>query len=265
MKVSVITVCYNAERTIARTLESVQAQTHPDIEHLIIDGGSTDNTFNVIAPYRARIAQVVSEADNGIYDAMNKGIARATGEVLFFLNADDAFADPTVVAAFADAFAGGEADIMYGDIIHHDHITGKVSYHRNDRVDWFQMLTGSITQQAIFYRACAFAKAGGFDTQYRIVGDYEWLLRAFYRHRLTTHYVPVAVCDFDAGGCSGTHVNTATQTLHHVERRTVIRAYFSNLRYTMTHSQPLRQLFFNRYNRYATARILTGHYRINVV
>src|SRR5688572_31882927 len=116
MRISVVTVCYNSHSTIERTLISVAEQTHPDVEHIVIDGGSSDGTLGIIERHRAGLAVVVSERDRGLYDAMNKGWARASGEVVGFLNADDAFSGPDVLAAVAEAFEQTGSEAVYGDL-----------------------------------------------------------------------------------------------------------------------------------------------------
>ncbi|HEY9194869.1 MAG TPA: glycosyltransferase family 2 protein, partial [Mucilaginibacter sp.] len=116
MKVSLITVVYNAANTLARCIDSVISQNHPDIEYIIIDGGSTDGTLQVIDQYRDFVNVVVSEPDKGIYDAMNKGIRRATGDIVGTLNADDALADNDVIVAVARLFELQNTDVVYGNL-----------------------------------------------------------------------------------------------------------------------------------------------------
>ena len=116
MKVSIITVCYNSAKTIKRTIKSVAEQDYEEIEYIIIDGGSTDGTLDIIDRYKDKISVLVSEPDEGIYDAMNKGIARATGDIIGFMNSDDWYADGAIVA-IAEAFKKTEAEIVYGKTI----------------------------------------------------------------------------------------------------------------------------------------------------
>ena len=117
MKVTLITVCRNVAPVIAETLDSVLAQVHPRIEMIVIDGASTDGTVDILNGYRHRIDVLVSEPDKGIYDAMNKGLERATGDVIGFVNAGDLLMDPEVIGAVVDAFERSGADAVYGDII----------------------------------------------------------------------------------------------------------------------------------------------------
>ena len=116
MKVSVITACYNSVGTIADALESVAAQTYPDIEHVVVDGGSTDGTLREIDHHRRRIARVISEPDRGIYDALNKGIGASTGELIAFLHSDDVYADPKVIERVVGRMKEQSLEALYGDV-----------------------------------------------------------------------------------------------------------------------------------------------------
>src|SRR5680860_122406 len=117
MKISLITPSYNSAATIARTIDSVIAQNYPDLEYIIIDGGSKDNTAGVVASYQDKIKlNFISEPDNGIYDAMNKGVKLATGEIIGILNSDDIFYDEKVLTTVANAFSDGKTEVVYGDI-----------------------------------------------------------------------------------------------------------------------------------------------------
>lgn len=120
MKISIVTVCLNSQETIVSAVRSVCEQDYPDIEYVVIDGGSQDSTLTLIAPYQEKLAAVVSEPDQGIYDAMNKGLALATGEVIGFLNADDMYADTDVVRRIAKQFCDPCVDACYGDLIYVD-------------------------------------------------------------------------------------------------------------------------------------------------
>src|SRR5262245_60897478 len=118
MRPSVVTVCFNSAATIADTLSSVAAQEGAEVEHIVVDGASTDGTVEVIRGHRWKPARVISEPDRGIYDAMNKGIAAATGEVVGFLNADDVFASTAALRSIVDAFEDPATDAVYGDLVY---------------------------------------------------------------------------------------------------------------------------------------------------
>jgi glycosyltransferase involved in cell wall biosynthesis len=205
MKVTLITVCRNAAAVIGASLESVFAQTHGDIEVIVIDGASTDGTQQVVERYRERLAHYVSEPDKGIYDAMNKGLRAATGEVIGFVNAGDLLMTPQVIAQVVDSFQRSHADAVYGDIIMVDeHDIHKVhrtwlsgTYHRaNFRKGWMPPHVGT------FIRKSAYDRFGHFNTDLRIAADYEILLRMLYKHEIRTIHLREVLVRFRLGGMS---------------------------------------------------------------
>lgn len=169
MKVSIVTVCYNSAKTIERTIKSVAGQDYTNIEYIIIDGGSTDGTLDIIDRYKDKISVLVSEPDKGIYDAMNKGIARATGDIIGFMNSDDWYADGAI-AAIVDSFSKTDADIVYGKTIVskngicQERINGSL----NDIC--FGMV---FCHQAVFVKS-DLLRYHPFDISYKIVADYEF-------------------------------------------------------------------------------------------
>ncbi|MFZ1686120.1 MAG: glycosyltransferase family 2 protein [Flavobacteriales bacterium] len=205
MKVSIITVCYNAVANIDETLRSVVMQDHRDIEHIVIDGGSTDGTQQKIERYREVIAYVVSEKDAGVYDAMNKGLHHATGEVIAFVNAGDMIARRDVVSSMVKEFAKGDADVIYGDALMVDpaDIT-KVKrfwkggeYRRgNFRKGWMPPHLGT------YIRRTAYDRFGYFRSDLKVSADYELMFRFLYKHRLPARYVPKVLVRFRLGGVS---------------------------------------------------------------
>ena len=197
MRVSVITVCYNSAATLRAALESVRAQSYPAIDYIVIDGRSTDGTLDVLAEYKESIARLISERDSGIYDAMNKGVACATGDVVYFLNADDRFADPGVVEDIARVFEQGNVDIVYGDVHCVDDSGGYLKTHR--RIDRRNLRFERICHQAVFARRGLYTRFGGFDRGYRICADHEWLLRVFHGG-VSVRYVPRCIAEFRLGG-----------------------------------------------------------------
>lgn len=181
LKISIITVCFNAAQTIERAMRSVDAQTYPHIEHIIVDGASTDNTLEIVNKYVAKVNKLVSEKDNGIYDAMNKGIALSTGDVLYFLNADDYFCDDNVVKDVAQAFADDSSrTLVYGQIKpvnapnHVETLPRKYPIKSAD-----DFLYHTICHQAIFAKRSLFSSVGVFNCQYKYAADYEWQIKAY--------------------------------------------------------------------------------------
>lgn len=206
MRFSLITVCYKAGDELAGTIDSILAQSHADIEHIVIDGASPDAaTREVIERYRSRIGRLVSEPDQGIYDAMNKGLALATGDVVGFVNAGDMLAGPEVIATLAKAFGDQEVDAIYGDaeMVDPRDITkvkrfwkGGVYDRELFRKGWMPPHLGTYIQRGVYERL------GGFDTRLKVAADYELLFRFFYKGRIHARYLPYTIVRFRLGGAS---------------------------------------------------------------
>jgi glycosyltransferase involved in cell wall biosynthesis len=184
-KVSVITVCFNAGKSIERTILSVLAQRDAVVEYIVVDGASTDGTMDIVNQYSGPIDTVVSEKDGGIFDAMNKGIGLATGDVLYFLNADDAFADEHVLRDITRAFEeDASRTFVYGNVILENEPGGRLvfpaSAFKTRSVTEF--LHNSFCHQAVFVQRSLFTHLGLFDKRYKYSADYEWIIRAFKRN-----------------------------------------------------------------------------------
>lgn len=214
MKISVITVCFNSEKTIGDTIRSVVTQTHGDIEYIVVDGGSSDGTREIVHSFGEDIARFVSEPDNGLYDAMNKGLALATGDVVGFLHSDDMFADQHVISGVASALMLHETDSVYGDIQYVDQkntdkiLTFRTSgnYHRYKF--WF----GWSPPHPTFYMKRSFyQKHGGFDTTFKIAADYDSLLRYMVKGRITSTYNPMVRVRMRVGGVSNRTMTNVRQ------------------------------------------------------
>lgn len=177
--VSVITVVFNGRRFLAETFASVRAQTYAPIEHWVIDGGSRDGTVDLIREHQAQLAGWISEPDKGIADAFNKGVARARGEYLLFLNADDAFARPQAVADLMEAArAHGWPDVVYGDITIHDGESGELMYRVGEPYSRARLLDGNVlTHPSMLMHRRYFERYGNFDISYRVCMDYDLFLR----------------------------------------------------------------------------------------
>jgi glycosyltransferase involved in cell wall biosynthesis len=210
--VSVITTTFNAGSMLARCLESVAAQTLPGVEHIVVDGGSTDGTVEVLRAWDERLGGWVSERDRGIYDAMNKGVALARGERLFFLGADDVLAGPDVLSR-CEPHLRSDASVVYGDIRYPDgHLFRSGAGRR-------LLLSNTIHHQGAFYAARVF-DGWRFDTSLRIVADYDLNLRLYRRgERFVRTDVVVAECG-DAGA-SNVRVGESFREMNRVRRRHV--------------------------------------------
>lgn len=205
MKVSVITVCYNAAAEIDETIRSVMVQDHRDIEHIVIDGGSTDGTQQRVQRYSECIAHFVSERDAGVYDAMNKGLRLATGKVVAFVNAGDMMATRNTVSYMVRAFEEHDVDVIYGDALMVDpaDITrvkrfwkGGAYRRENFRKGWMPPHLGT------YIRKNAYDRFGLFRTDLKVSADYELMFRFLYKHRLPALYVPKVLVRFRLGGMS---------------------------------------------------------------
>jgi len=205
MKVSIVTAVFNCANTIEDCIKSVVGQTHKNREHIIIDGGSRDGTLEVINKYRDKITKVVSEPDRGIYDAMNKGIRLATGNIVGILNSDDIYADEFVVENVLKAMSDGKVDTCYGDLVYVDREDTKKVI-RNWKGGEFNKLNfkrGWMPPHPTFFvKREIYEKYGLFNLGFPIAADYEIMLRSLYRYNVSTAYVPKVLVKMRTGGKS---------------------------------------------------------------
>jgi glycosyltransferase len=205
MKISIITVCFNSASTIADTMRSVACQSHLDIEHIVVDGASSDNTLAIVQAPPSRPSLVVSERDAGIYDAMNKGFGLATGEFVGFLNADDMLAGPNAISSIAAAAAHAEVDAIYGNLsyVHKDRPNEVLRYWNSGDFAAKRLRFGWMPPHPTFYvRRSAMQELGPFDLRYRIAADYDFMLRCLSRPDIRVAYVPEVLVNMRAGGAS---------------------------------------------------------------
>ncbi len=204
LKITIITVAYNSARTIADTLASVAAQTHGEIEHIVIDGLSTDGTGDIVSRHGAHLARYVSEPDKGIYDAMNKGIALATGEMVGFLNADDVLNGNDAVRDIAEAATSG-VDVVYADLVYvnKENLARVVRHWRSGTFRRSRLRFGWMPPHPTFYvRQTLLQEIGGFDTCLRIAADYDLMLRCLCRPLIRVGYIPKVLVRMRLGGVS---------------------------------------------------------------
>lgn len=204
-KVSIITVCYNSAETIEQTIKSVLMQTYDNIEYIIVDGKSSDGTMNIVNRHQNGIAKVVSEKDNGIFDAFNKGVGLASGEITTILNSDDFYIKKDAIEKVVELFQEKEVDSVYADLVcvnwdDTDKITRYVrsgEYHpRRFEFGWMP------THPTFFVRREAYEKYGNFNTWMKISNDYELILRFLYKHKLSAAYLPEVILKMREGGNS---------------------------------------------------------------
>lgn len=227
MKISIVTPTWNRAAMLRSCLDSVKNQQTPPLEHIIVDNMSTDGTLNVVREYAQSTPYTVRhvrEADNGIYEAMNKGVAWVTGDALHFLNDDDMFSAPNVLQVMGRCLTFSQADIAFGDVILLSEGLHAQSYRCHRQVNRLTLVERTITQQAVFYRRSIFDRCGTFDAKLRIAADHEWLLRAFLRHDIRAVYLKRPVALFRTGGVSN---DQQTREAHRREREKITADYFS--------------------------------------
>jgi len=212
IKISVVTVCFNSEATIEGTLRSVAEQSHVDVEHIIVDGNSSDGTMAIVKRYRGGLARVVSEPDRGVWDAMNKGIALASGDVVGFLNADDVYADVTALQSIADTFGAADVAACYADLVYVDKKDASriVRYWKSNDYRPGLFRRGWMPAHPTFYvRRSVFKQYGGFDLQYRFQSDFDLTMRLLEVHRIKAIYIPHVLVRMRVGGMSNnSYINT---------------------------------------------------------
>ena len=208
MKISLITVTYNAGGVLCCAIESALHQTYSNLEYIIVDGASKDNTLDIIRAYEPQFQgrmKWISEPDCGLYDAMNKGIRMATGDVVGILNSDDFFTSNDVLEKVADSFTGNDVNAVYGDIhfVRSDDLNRCVRYYSSRIFRRGLMRLGFIPAHPSFYcrREC-FEKYGCYKTDYKIAADFDLLLRFIYVHRIRIKYLPVDMVTMRLGGAS---------------------------------------------------------------
>ena len=205
MKISIITIVYNNRETIADAIVSVLSQTYPDIEYIVVDGGSTDGTVDVVNAYKDSISVFISEKDNGLYDAINKGIGLATGDVVGLLHSDDLFESDETIARIVAAFKQHGTESVYGDLLYvRKEDTGSVvrnwvsgKFNRKD------FLYGWMPPHPTFYvKREVYLRLGLYNTQFKSAADYELMLRYLYKHNVSTAYIAEKLVKMRVGGKS---------------------------------------------------------------
>jgi glycosyltransferase involved in cell wall biosynthesis len=215
-RISLITVCWNAERTIADTLRSIDTQTYRDFEHIIIDGGSSDSTLAIIALAPADNRRVLSGRDGGIYEAMNKGIGLASGDIIGFLNADDTFESSDSLEIVAAALDDEAYDGCYGDLIYvsNQHPDRKVRYWKSCAFESGTFGRGWCPPHPTFYE-----RFGTFDLRYRLAADVELMMRFLEVARIRTLYIPRLLVRMRLGGATNKNIQNISR-----QNKEVLRA-----------------------------------------
>lgn len=212
MKITIITATYNSGATLRDTIKSVLGQTYLDYEHIIVDGKSKDATLDIIREYEPHYQgklRWISEPDKGIYDAMNKGIRMATGDIVGLLNSDDFYTSNDVLEHVAKALSDSNVDAIYGDIhyVNDDDLTHCVRYYSSRVFSRGLMRLGFMPAHPSFYcRRTIYEKYGLFDTSLRVAADFENLLRLIFVNRIRTKYIPEDFVTMRTGGASSSGI-----------------------------------------------------------
>lgn len=207
MKISIITATYNSEMAVANCIASVNNQTYPNIEHIIIDGDSTDKTLELINSLPNRVSQILSEPDQGIYDAMNKGIKLATGDIIGILNSDDLYASNSIIEKIVNMFNQTACDSLYGnlDFVASENIKNVIRHWKSS-----PFIIGSFKEgwhpphPTFFVRREVYEKYGLFDTTLNVSADFELMLRFLEKHKTNTYYLDETIVKMRYGGVSTT-------------------------------------------------------------
>ncbi len=208
MKISIITATYNSGATLRDTIQSVLSQNHNNWQHVIVDGGSKDNTIDIVKEfepmYNGRL-KWISEKDRGLYDAMNKGIAMADGDIIGILNSDDFYSSTEVLSRVAQEMVDSSLDAVYGDIhfVNNDDLNTCVRYYSSKPFRRWKMKMGFQPAHPSFYcRKSIYDRYGAFDIEFKVAADFENMLRFIYINRIKTKYIPLDFVTMRTGGAS---------------------------------------------------------------
>ena len=224
-KFSIITVCLNEAKSIRATCDSICKQSFRDFEWIVIDGASTDGTLEILYEYNNTIDLLFSGPDAGIYNAMNKGASKATGEYLIFMNGGDCFASSEALQLASQAHGD---QMLYGDV-YLGNTSGDVETYP-DVVESGYMLRKMIPHQATFYQRATFEAVGGYDESFKIAADYDLYIRLFEIERISHHHIPYPIAIFDLEGISN---SKDFRQLRKLENHRIRKHYFKNYRYSL--------------------------------
>lgn len=214
MKITIITASYNSEKTIRNTIESVLCQSYVNYEYIIIDGASKDHTVSIIKEYEPKFQgklKWISEHDNGIYNAINKGINISTGDVIGILNSDDFFSSTRVLEKIHTSFKADSIDAVYGDVhyVNHSNLSKPIRYYSSANFKPSMMRMGFMPAHPSFYvKSYCYKKFGTYAENYKIAADFELLLRFIFVHKINILYLPFDFVTMRIGGVSTSGINS---------------------------------------------------------
>ena len=250
LKISIITVSFNSQNTLRRTIESVLSQDYNNIEFILIDGASTDWTLDIISNYKDSIDFFVSESDKGIYDAMNKGILAATGDIIGILNSDDFYSDNSILNKVVSKFNECSCDAVYGDLMYvkYSDASKVFRYWKSGSFSLKKIRRGwMLPHPTFFVKKSVYDKYGLYSTKLRSASDYDMILRLLYKHNLNVEYIPQVLVKMRAGGQSNANFINRFRAnrddgkawkLNHLDKPKFIRLFKP--------FRKIRQFFFNK-------------------
>lgn len=207
MKISIITVCFNSEKTLEKTINSVLSQNYKNIEYIIIDGGSEDSSLKIIDKYKDNITTIISEKDNGIYDGINKGIQKATGDVISLIHSNDMFVDENVISKIVNFFkSNSDFNIILADLAFKKKLEDKKItryYSAKNFRPWMLRIGYSPPHLSAFFKTDIFKKVGLYKANFRIAGDFDFFVKCFLKHKLKFIYLEECLIFMNTGGKSG--------------------------------------------------------------
>ncbi len=243
MKVSIVTVCYNSEQFLEDAIQSVASQDYPHIEHILVDGNSSDGTLEIIKKHSDKISHWISEPDSGIYDAMNKGVKIATGEIVGILNSDDIYADDKIISTIVKQFEK-DIDAVFGDVffVSPNDLERPVRHYSAKHWSPGKFTWGFMPPHPSFFvRKEYYDRLGLYKTDYEIASDYELLIRFLKVNQLNYKYIPLKMVKMRTGGAS-----TKNWRSNIVLNQEIIRACRENglqTNHLMVYSKYFRKIF----------------------
>ena len=237
MKISIITVCLNSEKTIEKTINSVVSQDHKNIEYIIIDGASKDNTLKIANRYKNNISKIITEKDKGIYDGINKGIQIATGDVISLIHSNDIFVDSNVISKIDKIFQNNpDFDIILANLAFKKNFKDrKITryYSAKNFKPWMLRIGFSPPHSSAFFRSDVFKKVGLYQTNFKIAGDFDYFVRCFLNYKLKFDYLDECLVYMSTGGTSGKNILSYLISSKEINQSLKFNKIYSNIFFTL--------------------------------